>query len=67
METEEQEEIRLKAAWYASRTADLGFLLEYNSIDEAEISRIMSEEIKHLKRMANNVTTVSDRIRRLPK
>jgi len=67
METEEQEEIRLKAAWNVSRTADLGFLLEYNSIDEAEISRIMSEEIKHLKRMANNVTTVSDRIRRLPK
>jgi hypothetical protein len=73
METEEQEEIRLKAAWNVSRTADLGFLFEYNSIDaEAELSRIMSEEIdkeitKSLKRMVNNVTTVSDRIRRLPK
>jgi hypothetical protein len=72
METEEQRTMRLKAAWNASGTADLGALFEYNSIDaEAELTRILSEEIdkeivKSLKRMVNNVPIVSDKIRRLP-
>jgi hypothetical protein len=70
METEEQRATRLKAALYVSRTADLdGFLGFDAGIDaEAELSRIMSEEIdkeivKSLKRMVNNVPTVSDRIK----
>jgi len=70
METEEQRAMRLKASWNASGTADLGALFENNSI-EAELTRIMSEEIdkeivKSLKRMVNNVPIVSDKIRRLP-
>ncbi len=72
METEEQREMRLKAAWNASGTADLGVLFEYNSIDaEAELARILSEEIdkeivKSLKRMVNNVPTISDKLLRIP-
>jgi len=62
METEEQMVRRLGSTW----TQKFGW--EYDPDIEAELSRILSEEIdkemvKSLKRMVNNVPTVSDRIK----
>jgi hypothetical protein len=58
METEEQRARRLGSTW----TQKFGW--EYDPDIEAELSRVVKEEMaKDLKRMYNNVPTVSDRMK----
>ena len=58
METEEQMARRLGSTW----TQKFGW--EYDPDIEAELSRVVKEEMaKDLKRMYNNVPTVSDRMK----
>ena len=60
---------KLKVDWTLALAEDL--LPHYGIDAEAELIRILGEEIQKemansLRRAANNVPTVSDRIRRLP-